>query len=60
MTFSTTMRVQTPHFVAGLVLEGGYVQKAAPILRYMLGWERGKVQRYCSSKRWVVEEQKQP
>jgi len=47
-------RIKAPHFVAGLTF-GGVVTKAAPILRYMLGWSRGEVIAYCNRKGWRWE-----
>jgi len=46
------IRIEAPHFVAGVVLEQGVVVRAAPILSYMRGWTRVRVMRYCDSKRW--------
>lgn len=50
------MRITAPHFVAGLVLNANQVVvRAAPILRYMLGWSRHHVRNYCARKHWKVE-----
>jgi hypothetical protein len=51
----TLIRIVAPHFVAGLEAEHGRVVRAAPILRYMLGWEGARVAGYCRSKRWTWE-----
>ena len=46
------LAIDAPHFNAGLVLVGGKVIEAAPILRYMLGWELERVLAYCRRKGW--------
>lgn len=45
------IRVEAPHFVAGFVTNGTVIV-AAPILRYMIGWEDVKVRQYCHKKGW--------
>ena len=47
-------QVTAPHFVAGLLLSGDVVTGAAPILRYMIGWDRAKVRGYCRLRDWQV------
>ena len=49
----TLVRIEAPHFVAGLDAEGGRVVRAAPIVRYMIGWDGRRVARYCASKGWA-------
>ena len=48
-------RVTAPHFVAGVVLENNTVVRAAPILKYMMGWSWRQVRHYCICKHWIVE-----
>lgn len=51
--------IDAPHFFAGIVLDGGVVIRAAPIVRYMYGWSRERVRGYCRHKGWrckIVEE----
>ena len=48
------LRVEAPHFVASVVLENGFVFEAAPIVRYMRGWNQTKVLNYCRIKGWKV------
>ena len=48
-------RITAPHFVAGIEEEDGIVTFAAPIVRYMIGWEFIKAMRYCAHKRWKLE-----
>jgi hypothetical protein len=50
------IRIVAPHFVAGVVfneIERGTVVQAAPIVRYMLGWNAARVKSYCKQKRWT-------
>jgi len=48
----TLIVIYAPHFVAGVVAHQGRVIDAAPILRYMLGWDGKQVAAYCVRKRW--------
>lgn len=48
--------IDAPHFCAAVVVENGVVVRAAPILRYMLGWDRAKVLGYAKRKGWTVDE----
>jgi hypothetical protein len=53
----TLLVIDGGHFNAGLVLDdGGKVTKAAPILGYMRGWGRTRVDAYTRSKGWSVFE----
>jgi hypothetical protein len=45
------VRIEAPHFVAGLETDG-VVRLAAPIIRYMVGWSDDRVRAYVSSKGW--------
>ena len=49
---STLVRVVAPHFVAGLVVEGRTVVRAAPILRWMVGEPWDLVRAYIAGKGW--------
>jgi hypothetical protein len=48
-------QIKAPHFTAGIVLADGKVATAAPIVKYMVGWPRGKVRDYCKQKKWQIE-----
>lgn len=50
--YERTYQITAPHFVAGLVFQGGVVKVAAPIIRYMVGWPLGRTEAYCYQKRW--------
>jgi hypothetical protein len=52
---SVLIRVVAPHFVAGVVARGRIVIEAAPILRYMLGWDGRHFADYCRHKGWKYE-----
>lgn len=53
---SRTMLVQitAPHMCSGIILEDDVVTEAAPIVRYMVGWNRDRVRDYCRQKGWNV------
>jgi hypothetical protein len=64
------IRIEAPHFTAALVTVDGIVVRAktekgqttttAPILRWMLGWKRIDVIRYCHQKGWKVDILRKP
>lgn len=47
-------QIDAPHFVAAIVLRGDRVIEAAPIVRFMRGWDRDRVRDYCRGKGWRV------
>lgn len=49
------VRITAPHLVAGLQARDGRVVRAAPILRYMLGWDGSRLADYCERKGWTWE-----
>jgi hypothetical protein len=42
------LQITAPHFCAGVVVG----VRAAPIVRYMVGWTFPQIVQYCSKKRW--------
>jgi len=55
--------IDAPHFNAGIVLRNDRVVEAADIVRYMRGWSRERVRKYCHAKQWkvsVVHETRSP
>jgi len=49
-------RITAPHFVAGGELcSKMFVVKAAPIIKYMLGYTISRVEWYCEKKGWSLE-----
>jgi len=48
-------RISSPYFVAGAVTKQSRVVKAAPIIKYMIGWHSLKVVQYCKKKGWEWE-----
>lgn len=44
--------VTAPHFVAGVCLRDDIVVRAAPILRYMIGWDFPRIEQYVARKGW--------
>ena len=54
------VRVVAPHFVAGFETDGR-VRRAAPILKYMIGWSDEQARNYMARKGWkasVIESAK--
>jgi hypothetical protein len=49
------LRIEAPHFVAGLDVTGRLVSDAAPIVAYMIGWSVRRVIAYCRRKRWRLQ-----
>lgn len=49
---SGLLRITSSYFCAGVVLADGVAVRAAPIVRYMLGWSDSSVRRYCHNKGW--------
>jgi len=49
------VRITAGHFVAGIETDG-MVRRAAPILRYMLGWQDARVELYCDARGWAMQE----
>ena len=47
-------QIEAPHFTAGIVLADNVVTEAAPIVKYMIGWNRNYVRHYCQQKRWQI------
>jgi len=46
------VRITSTYFCAGAVLSSGVAVRAAPILRYMIGWSDASIRRYCHNKGW--------
>ena len=49
--YGMIIRIKAPHFTAGIEP----LQKAAPIIRYMLDWSAEDIIRYCKKKNWKYE-----
>jgi hypothetical protein len=49
-----TLQITAPHFCAGVVFGEELVARAAPILRYMQGWNRAQVLGYAQKKGWAA------
>ena len=45
------IRIIAPHFVAGIIPG----ERAAPILRYMMGWSEARIIAYCRTKGWAFQ-----
>jgi len=49
------LRILGPDFVAGLIVEGDRISRAAPVIRYMTGWTVRQVVIRCADKGWTCE-----
>ena len=47
--------IDAPHFYCGVIVRNGRVSRAAPIVHYLMGWDRDRVQRYAQRRGWRVE-----
>lgn len=43
-------QIKSSYFCAALIAENSVVVRAAPIIKYMIGWNTVKVQSYCKRK----------
>ncbi len=51
------MIIDAPHFYAAVIFDAyGRVERAAPILNYMRGWDRQRVISYAGRKGWKTIE----
>lgn len=48
-------QVTAPHFVAAVEIRDGVVFDAAPIIKYMIGWEAGRFFSYVAEQGWRQE-----
>lgn len=53
MSIETLVQITAPHFCAGVVAREGIVREAAPIVRYMTGWDGKRLAGYCRTKGWT-------
>lgn len=51
----TWLTITAPHFKTCVAMQDGVVAEAAPILKYMTGWDEGALYEYCSQKEWDVD-----
>jgi hypothetical protein len=49
------VRITGEFFCAGVEHKNGFVVRAAPILKYMIGWNGSKVAAYCNKRGWKWE-----
>jgi len=52
---TSTAIIDAPHFMCAIVINGGVVIQAAPIVKYMNGWTVGAVKDYCAKKGWKYD-----
>lgn len=49
------IQLYSSYFTAGIILQNGTVTEAAPIIRYMKGWNKERVLSYAGGKGWKME-----
>jgi hypothetical protein len=47
-----TIQIDASHMCCGVVLDDDVVIWCAPIVKYMRGWSRARVLKYCRTKGW--------
>lgn len=53
--------IDAPHFFAAVIIDKhGRVERAAPILKYMVGWDAARVISYAASKGWKATDRRAP
>jgi hypothetical protein len=50
------IRIVSSYFVAGIVIKDGFCDEAAPIVKYMLGWNHRACVLYIERKHWSYTE----
>jgi hypothetical protein len=48
-------QVRAPYFTAGFMASGEVCTRAAPIIKYLLGWDLSRIHRWARSKGFIVE-----
>lgn len=52
---NSVFSIDAPYFCAsGVFDENSSVIRAAPIIKYMIGWTSNKVLKYCEDKKWKL------
>jgi hypothetical protein len=49
------LTIDAPHFYCGVLRNNDRVIRAAPIVRYLLGWNADRLKRYCAKRGWRIE-----
>jgi hypothetical protein len=48
-------QIKAPHFCAGGEIKNRIIIKAAPIIKYMIGWKAEKLSDFCKRKKWDIK-----
>ena len=48
------LRIEAPHFTAGVIIRDGTVYLAPPILKYTTGWPAARLLRYAERHAWTA------
>lgn len=59
-THETLVRVDAPHFCAGLVIVDGVCVEAAPILKWAIGKPAPKLSAYFTARGWTATARRLP
>jgi len=46
------IRIEAPHFVAGIIYNESWTSECAPIVSYMRDWNLNEIEGYCKKKGW--------
>ena len=49
------VQITSSYFCAGIILEDEVCIRAAPIVKYMKGWDKVKIRNYCKYKNWIAK-----
>jgi hypothetical protein len=55
MIVCSTVRIISDFFTCGIVVSNKVVIEAAPIVKYMVGWETERVRNYCDKRGWKYD-----
>jgi hypothetical protein len=47
--------IDTPYFYCGVILQADRAVRVAPIVRYLLHWQRARIEQYCRTRGWRYE-----
>lgn len=48
-------QINAPHFCAGGEIQNRIVVNAAPIIKYMIGWDAERTLNFCTRKNWTIK-----
>lgn len=51
----TLIQIKSSYFCCGILVQSGKIVKAAPIVKYMIGWNGKRFKQYCNKKKFTYE-----